>query len=464
MKHLISYNSKSDYYKDYYDGKLSFPHVCKLPDEIIYAETFESESDERLPLYIEAIEDLTVSFSENAIQYSLDNITWVDLPIGTETPTISSGNKIYFRADNPTIKNDIGIGTFTINGQCNVGGNIMSMLYGSNFLNDNTMKSYAFCSLFRNASGILTSDKLILPSNELATYCYKNMFRACHNMTTMPQLPALCLNSYCYDSMFYDCSSLTFASELPARSVYTGSYRYMFRGCRSLVKAPVIDATLAYYYSSNDFNVCYEAFYNMFYGCINLVDASTIKIISEYSGSNSFAYMFYNCTSLVEMPHINVRSCSARAFEYAFYNCISIKKTLDLSFTTAVGDYVYYYAYANCTNLTEVVGSIKTSPSYSTYSYMFYNCTSLEEAPDMLSTGLFNYSDCCDYMFYGCIKLRKIKYMSKETQPSYSSCFTNWVTNVASKGVFIKNSAATWTDTFGVNAIPEGWTVETADA
>jgi hypothetical protein len=49
------------------------------------------------------------------------------------------------------------------------------------------------------------------------------------------------------------------------------------------------------------------------------------------------------------------------------------------------------------------------------------------------------------------------------TAPS-SSYLSNWVSGVSASGTFVKNSAATWTDSFGVDAIPSGWTVETASA
>ena len=39
----------------------------------------------------------------------------------------------------------------------------------------------------------------------------------------------------------------------------------------------------------------------------------------------------------------------------------------------------------------------------------------------------------------------------------------DWVLDVSQTGTFVKNSAATW-DVTGVNGIPTGWTVETADA
>jgi len=48
------------------------------------------------------------------------------------------------------------------------------------------------------------------------------------------------------------------------------------------------------------------------------------------------------------------------------------------------------------------------------------------------------------------------------TEP-LTSYTLSWVSGVASKGTFVKNSVATWTAT-GINGIPSGWTVQTASA
>lgn len=73
-------------------------------------------------------------------------------------------------------------------------------------------------------------------------------------------------------------------------------------------------------------------------------------------------------------------------------------------------------------------------------------------------------------MFAGCTSLNYIKMMAIdivtdwggiEHQTTYDT--ENWVQNVAATGTFVKNSAATWNVT-GVNGIPTGWTVETANA
>jgi hypothetical protein len=461
MKHLISYNSKSEYYKDYYDGKLSFPHVCRLPDEVIYAEKFEPETDDRIPLYIEALEDLTVSFSVNAIQYSLDNSTWVDLPANTETPTVSAGNKIYFRADKPTAASGTGSGTFTINGQCNVGGNAMSMRLGKDFLDEEkntSIANYAFQAMFKGQLGIISATRLILPAQRLGTSSYASMFYGCANLKTPPKLPAIELQESCYQSMFYNCSSLEIAPDLPARQTENYAYSYMFYGCINLVKAPKINISFGWYSSNSYYYANSNVFQYMFYGCTRLVDASDIYICSEYLGSYCFQYMFYNCTNLTLVPRVVAKYTNTGSFQYMFYNCSSLETCLELKDINTNHQNCCSYMYANCTRLKVVPKKLTGAGSYS-YSYMFYNCTSITESPNLSSTSFA--SSCYDYMFYGCVSLSKIKMMVNSD--SWNSDYTTeWVANVAPKGVFIKNSAATYIENRGTSYIPSRWTVETA--
>lgn len=50
---------------------------------------------------VESLEDgLTVTFTGNPCEYSIDGITtWVELPSGTPTPTLNAGQTISFRAE-----------------------------------------------------------------------------------------------------------------------------------------------------------------------------------------------------------------------------------------------------------------------------------------------------------------------------------------------------------------------------
>ena len=85
---------------------------------------------------------------------------------------------------------------------------------------------------------------------------------------------------------------------------------------------------------------------------------------------------------------------------------------------------------------------------------MFSGCYSLTTSPALPATTLADY--CYRYMFSGCSKLNYIKMLA--TNISASNCLTGWVTNVASTGTFVKNSAMTTLPT-GIDGIPSGWTV-----
>lgn len=62
-------------------------------------------------------------------------------------------------------------------------------------------------------------------------------------------------------------------------------------------------------------------------------------------------------------------------------------------------------------------------------------------------------------LFSGCASLAKIKCLLNRIDNNIIS--SNWVSNVAPTGTFVKHPDATWSS--GVSGIPEGWTVEDAD-
>ena len=119
---------------------------------------------------------------------------------------------------------------------CNVGGNIMSLLYGDDFdVYPQLDISYncQFMCLFINNRYIIDASNLILPSN--TDYGY--------------------LPDYCFYGMFSGCSSLTAAPELPALELGEGSYKEMFNGCTSL-------DTIVCYCEFNDMPDCTDNWLN----------------------------------------------------------------------------------------------------------------------------------------------------------------------------------------------------------
>jgi hypothetical protein len=142
--------------------------------------------------------------------------------------------------------------------------------------------------------------------------------------------------------------------------------------------------------------------------------------------------MFRGCTSLVTEPSV-------------------------LPATTLASD-CYNSMFRGCTSLTTAPELPATTLESNCYNSMFWGCTSLTTAPELPATTLTDY--CYYTMFQNCRSLNYIKAMFTTTpSASYTS---NWVSNVASNGTFVKNNAATW-DVTGANGVPSGWTIEYAD-
>lgn len=185
--------------------------------------------------YIEALENgMTASLSREGLSYSIDECqTWTSL--GTSaSPSLNAGDKIYFKGSMTPL--DAGIGTFSVTKQCNVGGNIMSLLFADDFVgqDDLTGYNYAFFSLFEGETNLISAENLILPATTLAKYCYYYMFYGCSGLTTAPELPATTLTDSCYEQMFRTCTSLRTAPELPATTLARRCYNYMFGNCSRL--------------------------------------------------------------------------------------------------------------------------------------------------------------------------------------------------------------------------------------
>lgn len=251
---------------------------------------------------IYALEDgLQAKLNGNTVSYSIDEgATWTSLSSDTYTPTVNSGQTIMFKG-NLTPTSSRGIGTFTINKQCNLIGNCMSLLFGDNATSNNSLsgKSYAFYNLFKGCTTIVGVSSTFLPATTLASYCYQSMFERCSGLTAAPELPATTLTAGCYRYMFYDCTSLTNAPELPATTLAISCYYDMFCGCSSLVTAPELPATTLA-------NYCY---YDMFRECSKLkyikmlaTDISATSCLSSWVDGVSSTGTFVKHSNMTSLP------------------------------------------------------------------------------------------------------------------------------------------------------------------
>ena len=524
-------------YNTYINGDNVFePNVCYCDNEneihynpIDYSKRY---------LRTVALESGTIGFkipaavtttNVTSISYSTDNGTTWTTTNNTDTlveisVNVNTDDVILWKGDAQQLANSSSYSEFYGTARFNVDGNIMSLCYGDNFVDEETLSyDYQFYGLFR-ASKVVSAKHLSLPATTLAKGCYSNMFEVCTSLTTAPQLPATTLAQGCYAAMFrycisllnppqlpattladecykymfQNCTSLTTAPKLPATTLVERCYSYMFQGCTSLVNAPVLSAT----------TLAVGCYQNMFYGCTSLTTAPVLPATTLVYGC--YSSMFSYCSSLTTAPELPATTLADECYSYIFYGCTSLVTAPSVLPATTLASSCYSSMFEGCTSLTTAPALSATTLAHSCYSYMFQNCTSLVTPPTLFATTLAD--NCYSYMFYGCTSLVNAPSLpstaladncysgmfknctSLTTAPTlpatilanscYSYMFQNcsslnyikalfiatpsdtytedWVYGVAESGTFVKNSAAQWNVTSN-NGIPSGWTVENVE-
>ena len=261
----------------------------------------QSGPDYSEPFYVENItnENETVNIYKTnsgaptlAIEYKKGNTDWTSLgttDLNTRlTIPLAPGEKAYLRCGTNVWNGNV------IQTVSKVGGNIMSLLYGSNFTGQETSfpsaEGNTFSQLFTNNSKLQDASNLLLPATTLTGNCYFRMFRNCTSLTSTPALPATTLSNDCYSYMFAGCSLLTQAPDLPATTLANKCYAQMFSACSSLTSAPsILPAT----------TLARECYSGMFIDCSSLTKAPDLPATTLISGC--YYIMFNRCYLLNEI-------------------------------------------------------------------------------------------------------------------------------------------------------------------
>lgn len=171
------------------------------------------------------------------IEYSVNGGAWTSITSSSAPPTINVqvGDKVRVRGTNTTYAgsnaNYSGFGGGTA--VFDIEGNIMSLIYGDNFVNQNTLSgTYNFCSLFK-LTNTISAENLILPATTLTPHCYRAMFAQAYILEAAPALPATTLANSCYRYMFQD-AAITTAPDLLATVLVQECYEGMFNNCLKL--------------------------------------------------------------------------------------------------------------------------------------------------------------------------------------------------------------------------------------
>lgn len=194
----------------------------------------------------------------------------------------------------------------------------------------------------------------------------------------------------------------------------------------------------------------------MFYGDTGLITAPALPATTL--ARNCYGGMFNGCSGLTAAPILSATELVRNCYAAMFRGCTGLTTAPDLPVTT-LAEYCYASMFDHCTGLTLAPELPATTLANGCYSGMFQGCSGLTAAPELPALTLVN--RCYQNMFKDCTNLGYIKAMFTTTPGnSYTGA---WVSGVKATGTFVKNSAATWNET-GVDGVPSGWTVETADA
>ena len=169
---------------------------------------------------------------------------------------------------------------------------------------------------------------------------------------------------------------------------------------------------------------------------------------------SGFIYLFSGCTSLTTAPALPATTLKQDCYESIFDGCTSLTTAPALPATT-LADYCYTSMFYGCTSLTTAPALPATTLKTLCYDKMFYGCTSLTTAPELPATTLVD--RCYNWMFKGCTNLNYVKAMFTDIPDV--EYLSEWLAGVSDTGTFVKNSAATWSNTDA--KIPTGWTVQT---
>ena len=258
------------------------------------------------------------------------------------TATIPANGKLYLKATTSTwCTNTDAYNCNEINcsGNFNVGGNIMSLLYGDNFGNQTTFSTtYTFTRLFYGKNTLISAANLVLPATTLTSSCYRLMFCNCTALSTAPALPAITLDEECYSdmfkgctslpttptisattlaehccyNMFRECTALTTPPTLPATTLATACYSQMFYGCTSLTTPPALPAT----------TLAPSCYYSMFSGCSALTTAPALPATTL--ANMCYSSMFSRCTALTTAPVLPATTLASECYEGMFSGCTSL--------------------------------------------------------------------------------------------------------------------------------------------
>ena len=221
-----------------------------------------------------------------------------------------------------------------------------------------------------------------------------------------------------FNSIFENNTKLTSASDITFSPSVDGSlskycYLYLFKNCSNLTTVP--KSVPAKKQGQDSCNGMFQ------YTAITTAPALPATIL----GNSCYVDTFHGCSKLVNPPELPATEMKPSCYRALFARCTSLVNAPELPATTLED---------GC------------------YRELFYGCTSLINPPELPAKTLK--PSCYQQLFYGCSKLNNITVYANDI--SATNCTSNWLSGVASEGIFNNYGSATYTVN-SPSGIPTGW-------
>lgn len=221
-----------------------------------------------------------------------------------------------------------------------------------------------------------------------------------------------------FNSIFENNTKLTSASDITFSPSVDGSlssycYLYLFKNCSNLTTVP--KSVPAKKQGQDSCNGMFQ------YTAITTAPALPATIL----GNSCYVDTFHGCSKLVNPPALPATTLKPSCYRALFARCTSLVNPPKLPATTLAD---------GC------------------YRELFYGCTSLINPPELPAKILT--TNCYQQLFYGCSKLNNITVYANDI--SATNCTSNWLSGVASSGIFNNYGSATYTVN-SPSGIPTGW-------
>ena len=226
--------------------------------------------------------DMTYTFEHRIRKYTyLINLNANSIIRLRCTPSLVDGGFLGTSNNDKTV-------TFKITGQCNVYGNLLSLVFSDGDYEERSyhISNNMMSALFKE-SDIVDASNLIIPKYPFCDYCYTEMFSGCTDLVLPPMIKHINTTTehsgtgykYVFCNMFKGCTSLSANSKLPSfkNSRWDYAVSGMFQNCTSLKSKVILDIGTDYNIMKN-----FSLGSGMFSGC---TDLSVITINCSLSQS-----------------------------------------------------------------------------------------------------------------------------------------------------------------------------------